>query len=618
MTGGEDTSDGGVASSGIAATLTDVLFSYDRSASLSEDGASSVSPDSRGGLVLDGVNLEVPTGSVTVVMGASGGGKSTLVRTVNAIIPSFIQGQFRGEVEVLGRDATTSEVSDMADQVGMVMQEYEAQLFGTSIEAEVAFGPENLNVPVADISARIDAALETVGLAGLNRRREPAELSGGQKQRLVLAGVLAMHPELLVLDEPTSDLDPEGTRQILEVIARLAHENGVAADTAGWSGPDTILMVTHKIEEALLADQAVLLKGGQVYKQGPVRTVFRDIEALQECRVAVPPLVDVFHRLDQGIDSVPLVPNEAVSRIRELDLEWKPPARKGETLPGSPAKTGQSVGDPIFELEDVVYEYGTDRGRIRAVDEVSFNIRDGEVVAIVGQNGSGKTTLAKQLNGLLTPTAGRVSWRGTSVDEFSMKEIGREIGFLFQNPDHQLFAKTVREEVTFGPENFGLTGDTLETRVDEAISAVELEPLTDADPFNLSKGQRQRVALASVLATDPAVIIFDEPTTGLDAAQQEKFMNMVARLNRDKGTTIVMVTHDIPTVARYAPRSVVLQDGRVVVDGPTREVFAQEAHLRAGGLTPPHVVSVANELGDQNALPALSTDELVTGLGGQK
>ncbi len=273
--------DGSASRDDDAAELTDVVFSYDRDAELPSgpDYGDAVDPDTRGGLVLRGVDLAVPRGSFTVVMGASGGGKSTLVRTLNAIIPSFIRGSFRGDVEVLGRDATSARVSTMAEAVGLVMQDYEAQLFGTSLDAEVGFGPENLAVPPAEIGPRVEAALETVELADLDRRREPASLSGGQKQRLVLAGVLANHPELLVLDEPTSDLDPAGSADIVDVVRRLA------ASDAG-AGPETIVMVTHTVEEAILADRAVLLRGGDVYRVGDVREVFTDVDALEACRGA--------------------------------------------------------------------------------------------------------------------------------------------------------------------------------------------------------------------------------------------------------------------------------------------------------------------------------------------
>ncbi|WP_323191480.1 energy-coupling factor transporter ATPase [Halostella sp. PRR32] len=609
--------------SGDAATLEEVVFAYERGSDLPPADSfaddADYDPDERGGPVLRGIDLGVPAGSFTVMMGASGGGKSTLLRTFNSIIPSFLTGSFDGSVDVLGRDATDARVPEMAEVVGMVLQDYEAQLFGTSVTSEVAFGPENLAVPPADIDPRIDHALEVVGLGDLDRRRPPEALSGGQKQRLVFAGVVANHPELLVLDEPTSDLDPAGSHDTLEVIRSLADSDEASAPE-DWRGPETIVMVTHDIEEALLADHAVLLRAGQVYRQGPAREVFTDVEALRNARVAVPPVVDVFDRIGWSREELPLTPAEAVTAVEDSDLAWTPPAHRGETLPGTPAGTGENPGDPLFELDGIVYEYETDRESVRAVDDVDLTVREGEVVAIVGHNGSGKTTLAKQLNGLLEPDAGSARWRGQDVSELSMGEVGRSVGYVFQNPDHQIFADTIREEVSFGPENFGMEGEALERAVSEAVETVELDGLEEADPFNLSKGQRQRVALASILATDPDVIVFDEPTTGLDATQRDQFMDLVARLNREEGLTVVMVTHSMRTVARYAPRTVVMADGRKVADRPTRELFADESALEQWELQQPQPVDLSNRLagvsGQEDALPALSVTEVVQGLGG--
>lgn len=597
-------------SDGVAARLRDVVFSYRRGAALPDadelDADAEVDPDDREGPVLRGVDLDIPAGSFTVLMGASGGGKSTLLRTLNAIIPDFIDGSFSGDVDVLGADATETRVSEMANDVGMVLQDYEAQLFGTSIEAEVAFGPENLAVPPAEIHPRIDDSLDLVGLGDLDRRREPSGLSGGQKQRLVFAGVAATHPDLLVLDEPTSDLDPKGTRDIVDVVNTLS----AGDDTGGWAGPETIAMVTHKIEEALLADRAALLKDGRLFRTGTVREVFTDAEALREARVATPPLVGAFDELGWPGDDLPLLPAEAQERITESRLTYTGP--QGE---GAPAGTGRDLGETLFELSGVEFAYQTDRGPVTAVDGVDLTVREGEVVALVGHNGSGKTTLAKHFNGLHEADSGEVRYKGRSVPDYRMSEIGREVGYVFQNPDHQIFAETVREEVAFGPENFGLSGEELDRRVDRALETVDLDGLEEEDPFSFSKGQRQRVALAGILATDPEVIVFDEPTTGLDAAQQRQFMDLVADLNREEGVTVVMVTHDMGTVARYAPRTVVMRDGKVAADVESRELFGDDETLAEYDLVAPHPAACANGVrGDEPT--ALTAEELVEALGG--
>ena len=597
-----------------AARLEDVVFAYEQGVDLPDAATfaddSAPDPDERGGPVLRGTSLDFAPGSFTVVMGASGGGKSTLLRTLNSIIPDFITGSFSGDVTVLGRDATEARVSEMAEVVGMVLQDYEDQLFGTSISAEVAFGPENLAVPPEEIGDRIERSLDLMGLGDLDRRRSPDTLSGGQKQRLVFAGVMANHPDLLLLDEPTSDLDPGGSRDTLSVVRSLA-------DHAGEAGsPSDIVLVTHKIEEALLADRAVLLRGGRVFRHGTAREVFTDADALREARVGVPAVVDVFDRVGWS-DENPLTVEEAVECVAGSDLEWTPPATRDGSLPGAPAGTGGSLGDPVFEFDDLVHTYDTDQGVVRAVDGVDLTVREGEVVAIVGHNGSGKTTLAKHFNGLLAPDSGSARWRDRDVSALSMGEVGRSVGYVFQNPDHQIFATSVAEEVRFGPENFGLEGEDLDRRVERAIETVELDGLEEADPFSLSKGQRQRVALASILATDPEVIVFDEPTTGLDAAQQRQFLDLAARLNREDGLTLVMVTHSMGTVARYAPRTVVMADGEKVADRPTRELFADVDALERWDLKSPQPVALSNRLAGEGDLPALSVDEVVAGLGGE-
>ncbi|MFC7325081.1 ABC transporter ATP-binding protein [Halorubrum rutilum] len=603
---------------GLVARLREVVFSYDRQDDTDAVGDDHADPDAREGFVLRGVDLEVPDESFTVVMGASGGGKSTLLRTFNGIIPDFIDGAFDGDVRVLDRDPTTSRVSEMARDVGMVIQDYESQLFGTSVETEVAFGPENLAVPPENIGRRIDDSLSVAGLGDLGRTREPDSLSGGQKQRLVFAGVLAMYPDLLILDEPTSDLDPAGSRDVLSVVGRLAEAATADTSVGDWEGPDSIVLVTHKIEEALLADHVVLLKGGRAAHAGPAEEVFRNVEALRESRVAVPPLVAAFDRLGFEGEDLPLAVDGAVETVNRADLTWTPPGKRGGRNPGVPAGTATDLGRPLFELEEVAHEYDADGETVRAVDGVDLTVKEGEAVAIVGHNGSGKTTLAKHLNGLLDPDEGVARWNGRDIRELDMSEVGRSVGYVFQNPDHQIFAATVEEEVAFGPENFELTGDELDRRVAGAIETVELDGLEDADPFTLSKGQRQRVALASVLATDPDAIIFDEPTTGLDAEQQATFMDLVADLNREDGVTVVMVTHSMSTVATYAPRTVVMSDGRKVADEPTRELFADEDALAEWDLRPPQPVALSNRLaadaGQTDALPALSVDELVAGL----
>jgi energy-coupling factor transport system ATP-binding protein len=574
-----------------AITLADVTFAY-----------GSDEPT-----VLEGVDLEIPRGAVTVIVGASGGGKSTLLSMLNGLIPSFITGEFTGSILADGTDLTATRTNAVADKIGMVLQDYEAQLFGTSITAEVAFGPENLGVDPVEIDARIDRALQLTDLTDLDRRRPPSSLSGGQKQRLVIAGVAAMEPTVMILDEPTSDLDPAGTEALLSVLHRVQGTD----PAAGWTGPETVVMVTHAVEEAIGADHIIMLADGAVAASGPAEVVLRDAAALRAARVGVPPLVTVFDALGVGRDALPLTPRAAESVVETAGFTYDP-----TVLPaGAPAETGADPGAALFSLEEVSYAYATDREPVVAVDAVDLVINRGAFVALIGHNGSGKSTLSKLLHGLLEPSGGSVTLDGSPLSSYSATERGRQVGYVFQNPDHQLFAETVREEVAFGPSNFGYSGQDLDDRVTAALETVDLTPLAQEDPFKLSRGQRQRVALAGILATDPGCIIFDEPTTGLDATQHRQFMQLVGRLNRREGLTVIMITHDMGTVARYAPRAVVMDAGRVVFDGATRALFADPELLARYQLRAPQVTRLAHRLAP-DAPPALSEQELISALGG--
>ncbi len=592
----------------IAARLRDVFFSYDRQSQPPEGDSTPTSSERAADGVLKSIDLDIPEGAFTVILGPSGGGKSTLLRTFNAIIPDFITGSFEGSIEVLNQDTTQTRVSDMATDVGFVLQDYESQLFATSIESELAFGPENIAVPPDEIAQRVSASAKLVGLDHLDRSREPADLSGGQKQRLVCGGVAAMHPQMLLLDEPTSDLDPKGTGQLLAAIRSLtgtelgtrSSQTTATSSTVetDWGGPETMVMVTHDITEALHADYAVILADGKITDTGPADQLLRSASTLRERDIAVPQLVDIFDRLGVPTSDLPLFVPDAIEVFESRGMDWNP---EQLTVDGTaPAGTGSATGEVQFTLNDVSFSYESASETIPAVDDVSFQIEAGEVIALIGHNGSGKTTLAKQLNGLLTPDSGSVQFEGRDVSTYSMSEIGQSVGFVFQNPDHQIFANTVRKEVEFGPRNFDIQESELQTRVDSALQTVGLSEHENADPFNLSKGQRQRVALASILATHPRILIFDEPTTGLDAAQRDSFMSLITRLNQEENLTVIMITHSMQTVARYAPRSIVLRDGSIVYDGSTRALFADIKRLEMNNLRPPPVVNLAQKLSSRS------------------
>lgn len=545
----------------------------------------------RGGTrkALRDISLEMRGGEFMVWMGHTGAGKSTMACCLNALIPSFIRGKLSGRARVLGRDILRSQTSDMSGEVGLVLQDFEAQLFSTNVELEIAFGMENIGVPREEMIRRVDELLPLVRLEDL-REREPSTLSGGQKQRLAIASVLAMRPRLLVMDEPTTDLDPAGKEDVLHI----------ARDLRGTEM--AMVLIEHETEEALPADSVVLLKEGRLLREGPPGEILTDGDLLREAGVAPLAMADLFRRAPVRFPpgtALPLTMDEAIPQFKKtLRL------RKGATqiLHERDRRIG-GTRRVVLKMEGVCYRYPSG---VEALRGINLEIGGGEFVAVVGQNGSGKTTLAKHFNGLLRPTSGRVEVLGEDAARLSLTQLGRRVGYVFQNPDHQIFAPTVYEEVSFGPRNFGLRKEEVKKNVEEALAAVNLTGYEDRDPFVLTRGERQQIAVASVLAVKPQVLILDEPTTGLDSPQQRSMMEMISSLNR-KGHTIMIITHSMSTVASYALRTVVLDHGTVVMDDTPRNIFSRGEDLKKCCLRPPSIVTLSNRLG----VTALTVEELV-------
>src|SRR5215207_6759605 len=528
---------------------------------------------------LDGIDLEVAEGEFVVVMGPSGAGKSTLCVSLNGLIPHFFRGRMEGEVRVGGRSTREGRVGEFAKEVGLVFQDFEAQLFSTNVALEVAFGPENFRVDREEMARRVKSVLEQVRLEGFEGR-QPATLSGGQKQRLAIASVLAMEPRILCLDEPPTDLDPVGKLGVFEIAAELRERDDV-----------TLIVVEHETEETLDADRIVVLKDGKIVADRPARDVLRDVDLLEECSVMPPQVARFFKVRGMPQSELPLTPEEGAKEFRRRG--WWVSGRCHRKLVEVDEARDEGYGEPLVEVRGLAHRYPNG---VVALEGVDLAVRRGEFLAVLGQNGSGKTTLVKHFNGLLEPTEGTVRVGEEETSEQGLRQLGQSVGYVFQNPDHQIFSDTVADEVAFGPRIRGLEEGEIEERVEEALAAVGLEGRGGEDPFGLTKGERQRVAVASVLSVRPEVLILDEPTTGLDYAEQRSMMDLVRGLN-EAGSTIIVVTHTMWVVAEYAHRAVVVRDGRVALQGTIREVFAKEDELRDASLRPPHIVSFGNALG---------------------
>jgi len=507
-------------------------------------------------------------------MGHTGAGKSTFSRCLNRLIPHFHKGNYSGEVRILGNSIVGKRVYDLVGEIGLVFQDFESQLFSTNVELEVAFGPENLCLPREEIKERISDALQLVKLKGFERR-EPASLSGGEKQRLAIASILAIKPKIVVMDEPTTDLDPQGKLEIFSV-ARLLKSEGY-----------TVLFIEHEAEAVLEADKIVIMDRGRVVTEGKPHQILRDVELLENHGIRPPQIAKLFQEIDEP--SYPLTMEDALKVFQKRD--WKISDEKYADLLKKEEET--RYGDKIIEVNGLEYIYP---GNINALDNLSMQIRQGEFLAIIGQNGSGKTTLVKHFNGLLKPSKGEVRISGEDTKGKLVSELGRTVGYVFQNPDHQIFSDTVEEEVAFGPRNLGIPREKIPRFVEEALKDVGLEGYEKRDPFSLTKGERQRVAIASILAARPRVLILDEPTTGLDYREQKSIMELLKSLNQ-KEHTIIIITHSLWLVAEYAKRVLVLHQGKIILDDGTRKVFSQEENLANSFLRLPEIIRLSNRMG---------------------
>jgi energy-coupling factor transporter ATP-binding protein EcfA2 len=537
-------------------------------------------------VALRDLNLAAHRGEFVVVLGANGAGKSTLCYLISGIVPHIYGGRRRGDVRVVDLDPWDEPLYITAQRCGVLMQDPEVQLFMPTLKAELAFGPANLGVPREEILRRSREALALVRLEGLEEHN-PRDLSGGQKQRAALASVLTMQPQVLALDEPTSQLDPLGRWEVGEAIEQLKR-----------TGDLTIVMTTHETEEVLhLADQVLVLEQGETVLQGPPGRVFAQTDRLERAGVKTPALVQIQALLRlNGADRPEdahwnLTVSEVADRIRRAVREGRLVIHPEAV---APPRRPVTDGPVVLEARNLTVEY-PGPPPVTALRDVSLEIRQGEFVGIVGQNGSGKSTLVKCFVGLLRPKKGEVLFRGQNLRRFSVGEIARRIGLVLQNPDYQLFTASCRDEIRFGLRNVGIPENEIDRRVEEALQRVGLEAYADLFPFRLSFGDRRKLAVAATMALGPEVLILDEPTTAQDHRGRYQLAELARRFH-EEGGTVLMITHDVDLIARYAQRLIVLHEGRVLLDGPTAEVFARVEELRKSFVVPPVAAQLAQAL----------------------
>ena len=516
---------------------------------------------------LDRIDLAFGPGERVGIVGPNGSGKTTLCLTFNGLVPHAVRGSMAGEVLIDGKSTVKQPVHVTARDVGIVLQNPEAQFFGESVEEEIAFGPENFQLPPALIDARIDSSLAAVGMTGF-RDRFPFHLSGGQKQRVAIAIALAMEPAILVLDEPTSELDPQGKQEVLEAIETLSVQH-----------EQTVIITSHETDELVRIVHRViaLSETGAVAADGPPHEVLGS-DLCARLGIRQPQLFELWEGRD---GTAPTLVAEAAERLRASFLPV-----------ASPARAVRIDKPPLIVCNDLRHTYANGVTALRGID---LEIRPGEFVAIMGRNGSGKTTLSKHLNGLLKASSGRLSVLGRDPARVGTAAMAHFVGYVFQNPDHQIFSQTIAEEFAFGLRNTGLAEAEIRQRTEEALERAGLDLPLDTYPHFLGKGERQRLALATVLSMRPEILVIDEPTTGLDWRNAKATMATLESLNA-AGLTIVFVTHDSRLVAEHAQRVVVMADGEVLADGDPGTVFYDTSTMARAALRPPAVMQLAGAL----------------------
>lgn len=547
---------------------------------------------------LAGVDLTIHAGEYVAILGHNGSGKSTLAKHLNGLLlPSS------GDVWV--KDWNTKErahLRNVRSTVGMVFQHPDNQIVATIVEEDVAFGPENLGVPHSELVNRVAWALGQVEMTDF-RLRAPHLLSGGQKQRVCIAGVLAMQPAVLVLDEATAMLDPVGRKEVLAVAHKLNRERGV-----------TVVAITHFMREAVQADRIVVMAKGRIAMQGTPHEIFAQTDRLRELQLDVPYVTELAIALHQRYPEFPanlLSAAEVVGAVkRQVEQRGAQPnvQAPAQEMAAPAQELSGASSPPLIAIRDLVHFYmrGTPL-EVKALEDIDIEVRRGEIVGIIGHTGSGKSTAVQHFNGLLRPHGGSVTVMGQDLSSAAVdvRSIRRQVGLVFQFAEAQLFEQYVGDDVAFGPRNLGLNRDEVRARVREAMEAVGLgfEEFKDRFTFGLSGGQMRRVALAGVLALRPQVLVLDEPTAGLDPQGRKQLLRHILDLHRH-GITLVIISHNMEELAAICNRLYVIAHGRTVMAGSPAVIFGQSVALHEMNLDVPDVTSVVDALIAEDLLPA--------------
>lgn len=569
--------------------LKNVSFQYGTNRS---ENTSSVDDNT---YALNRVNLKIYPGEFVGIIGPSGSGKTTLASLFSGAIPHHYSGELLGSVKIAGQDTKNLALTNIACLIGSVIQDIDAQMVAANVEDEILFGLENFGVPHDEIPNRIASSLETVGISDL-RNRDLDTLSGGQKQKVAIAAILALKPKVLVLDEPTCALDPVSSRMIFSILQNLNKKFGI-----------TIVVIEQKV--ALLSEyceRLIVLSKGELVLDAPVSLALKDIDLLRKVGINYPRTTHLIKQLqDEQICNpaeltvgVEETVNTIVKTLRTdySKLSNSNNSNNAESVLEShkeafiKANNSDNSNKPCLSINNLSFAYANG---VKALKDVSFNANSGELIALIGRNGAGKTTITKIINGLLRPTEGSVIIDGIDTKTLRISQIAKYVSTLFQNPDYQLCKDTVLEEVAFSCKLIGEDSEQAKAHAMEIIDELELD--SKASPFMLSRGQRQMVALAATVVTNPKILLLDEPTCGLDYKECMRIMQVVERL-RKNGCCVIMVCHDMEVVLDYATRLITINDGKLIIDGSAHDVFEKPEVCSAAALYPPLLCSVSQGL----------------------
>jgi energy-coupling factor transport system ATP-binding protein len=532
---------------------------------------------------IEDICLSINPGEFVLLTGPSGCGKTTFCRSLNGLIPKFYNGTLTGSVHIAGLDVSEHSTMELAQHIGLIFQNPDNQIFALTVEKDIAFGLENLGISKAEMHREIDWASETTGIDSL-RLRATHELSGGQKQRLTIASVLAMHPSIIVMDEPTSFLDPVGAEHIFNVLDLLNKEYGM-----------TIIIIEHRIDiAAKYVNRIIVFDEGRVRSDGKPGLILAQ-EDTRLLGVGIPRILELAMRFDdhdRRFSDLPLTSTQFYDQITACLRKKEFTSKKSLLPPDMLDLVGEHHHSPLIQARNIVFDYP---GNVHALRDVDLTINHGDYVAIMGENGAGKTTLVKHFNGLLRPKEGEILLDGEDISKQSVAQLARRVGLVFQNPDDQLFEESVEKEIAFALRNFGMNEESIEKRVTWALNLLDLNRYRERSPFILSGGERKRVALASVLAWDPDILVLDEPTIGQDYGQKERLRHFLTQL-RTQGKTVVIVTHDVEFVAESQPHIVLMAGGNVVAEGSTKSIMNQTELLAQCSVAQPEITRLFNDL----------------------